>query len=287
MWRWQSYCGCCRNRDIVEWTISCFEGKGFSSNFEKNSAISSSWTISKTWYQVASSYHNPSMASITTLKLQSFHVINSKILSKGKKITLSSLANLQGQRNTKFGIPWTHWRTLKKILKHLFIGAILFLRLSFFKAMHCFIFVWCHSLSLSHLSFEMFHIWKFMFFKHQVQMTSIISSSITTLHHCVKFNNIQTFFLELLVGNFYQPLPNVSTLNCFQCLLYLTSIHDLTLFLIISYLAVFIYYFQSEAFFTLSALYFTFIWLMMSGNILCYIAWHPSFKWGLMLYPRL
>jgi hypothetical protein len=152
--------------------------------------------------------------------------------------------------------------------------------------MHCLIFVWCHSLSLSHVSFEMFNMWKSLFFRSQVQMTSIISSSITTLHHCVKFSNIQFYFFELLVGKLYQPLSNLSTLNYFQCLLYLTSIHDLTLFLIISYLVVFIYYFQSEAFFTLSTLYLTFIWVMMSCNILCYIALHLSFKWGLMSYSK-
>jgi hypothetical protein len=36
------------------------------------------------------------MASITTLKLRSLHGISSRILSKGNKITLSCLANLQG-----------------------------------------------------------------------------------------------------------------------------------------------------------------------------------------------
>ncbi len=36
------------------------------------------------------------MASISTLKLQSFHGISLRILSKGNIITLSCLANLQG-----------------------------------------------------------------------------------------------------------------------------------------------------------------------------------------------
>jgi hypothetical protein len=90
-------------------------------------------------------------------------------------------------------------------------------------------------------------------------MTLIISGPKTTLHHYVKLSNIQAIFFELLIGRFYQPLSNLSTANCFQCLLYITSILHLTLFLIISYPIVFIYYFQIEAFPELFALYFTFI----------------------------
>jgi hypothetical protein len=53
-----------------------------------------------------------------------------------------------------------------------------------------------------------------------------------------------------------------------QCLMYLTSFHDLTLVLIFSYHTVFIYYFQNEAFPELSAMYFIFIRVMMSSNVL-------------------
>ncbi len=119
-------------------------------------------------------------------------------------------------------------------------------------------------------------------------MTLIIFGCKTTLHHCLKFNNVQAFSYELLVGRLYHPLSNLSTFNCFQCLLYLTSIHDLTLFLIFSYHVIFIYYFQSEAFFALYTLYLSFIWVKMTCNIPCYIALlHLSFMWGMMSCLRL
>jgi len=69
---------------------------------------------------------------IAILKLRSFHGISSRIFSKGNKIILSSLANSQGQRNTKFVIPQTHWHTLEQVLQRLFTSALLSLMLSFF-----------------------------------------------------------------------------------------------------------------------------------------------------------
>ncbi len=64
-----------------------------------------------------------SMASITILQFWSFHGINLRILSKENRIILSSLVNLQGQKNTKFVIPQTHWHTLEQILQCLFTYA--------------------------------------------------------------------------------------------------------------------------------------------------------------------
>jgi hypothetical protein len=122
-----------------------------------------------------------------------------------------------------------------------------------------------------------------MFFGSQIEMTLITIGCKTTLHHCVKYNNFQPFFKNLLIGRLYHPHSNLSTPNCFQCLLYFTSLHDLTLCLVFSYPTLFISCFQTEAFLALYALNLSLTWVLMSYTIPCSIALDFNFIWGLIV----
>lgn len=125
----------------------------------------------------------------------------------------------------------------------------IFLRLLFFKSnAFGFIVVYYHSFSLSQLGLECSICGKVFFSRSQIEMTLITIGCITTLHHCVKYNNFQPLFSKLLIGKMCHPHSNVSTPNYFQCLLYFTSLHDLTLCLVFSYLALFISCFKLRHF---------------------------------------